>query len=98
MNADGICRRYFISGRVQAVCYRVATQEQAAQLGLTGWVRNLRDGRVEVLACGSESQHQNMKNWLGIGPPQAKVSTIEVLEATFERFGQFEIRDTASIN
>ncbi len=89
-----VCQRYFISGRVQGVCYRVATQERAQQLALTGWVRNLRDGRVEVYACGSADQQLTLKNWLEIGPTQAKVSTIEVQDATFEYFSRFDIRPT----
>ena len=44
-----------VSGRVQGVCFRAETQKQACQLGLTGWVRNLPDGRVELLAEGEDT-------------------------------------------
>jgi acylphosphatase len=94
VNADLIARRYFISGRVQGVFYRVSAQQQAQALGMRGWVKNCRDGRVEVYACGGQEQHTELKNWLEIGPSHAKVSNIEVIDAEFEPCSQFEIRPT----
>ena len=47
-----ICRRFKVSGRVQGVGFRAATLDEAERLGLTGWVRNIASGDVEVLACG----------------------------------------------
>ncbi|MFQ5470316.1 MAG: acylphosphatase [Gammaproteobacteria bacterium] len=70
------CMRYIINGRVQGVFYRVSTREQARLLGLTGWVRNLDDGSVEVLACGSNSQLMEFVEWLRVGPPYAKVTDV----------------------
>ena len=52
--ADLIGRHYFLSGKVQGVWFRASTKEQADLLGVTGWVRNLSDGRVEVLAYGEK--------------------------------------------
>lgn len=73
-----ICRRFLVSGRVQGVFYRASTQHQARLLGLTGWVRNRYDGRVEVLACGDQQQLEALAKWLEIGPEYAKVTNIEV--------------------
>jgi acylphosphatase len=46
---------------------------------LCGWVRNRRDGRVELLACGDEAVLETLENWLEIGPEYAKVTNIEVI-------------------
>jgi acylphosphatase len=73
-----ICRHYFVCGRVQGVYYRSSTQRQAESLGLTGWVRNLADGRVEVLACGDALAIGRLENWLRIGPQWANVTNIEI--------------------
>lgn len=73
------CRRFLVSGRVQGVFYRASTQRQAQSQGLTGWVRNCYDGRVEVLACGDEQQLATFAKWLEIGPEYAKVSNIKII-------------------
>ena len=72
------CRRYLISGRVQGVFYRASAQRYAQSLALSGWVRNRRDGRVELLACGDEAVLETLEKWLEIGPEYAKVTNIEV--------------------
>jgi acylphosphatase len=72
------CRRYIVSGRVQGVFFRASTQEQAEKLGLTGWVKNRRDGKVEALACGSRQQLEQFETWISNGPPMASVSDITV--------------------
>ena len=74
-----LCRRFLVSGRVQGVFYRSSTQQYARQLGLRGWVRNRRDGRVELLASGSEEKLDELEKWLEIGPEYAKVTNIEVI-------------------
>jgi len=73
-----ICEHYYISGRVQGVFYRASTLEVAQALYLTGWVKNLPDGRVEVVACGSTKQLTKLKTWLKEGSPMAKVQQVEV--------------------
>ncbi len=75
-----ICRRFLVSGRVQGVFYRDSTRRQARAMGITGWVRNLFDGRVEVLACGDKQQLETFNKWLEIGPEYAKVTNIEVMD------------------
>lgn len=94
MTPQTVCRRYFVSGQVQGVFYRASAQQQAQNLQIRGWVRNCRDGRVEVYACGTLEQHHALKNWLEIGPSHAKVSNIEVLDTQFEPCSQFDIRPT----
>lgn len=71
-------RRYRVSGRVQGVGFRAATRAEARQLGLNGAVRNLRDGRVEVLACGPLDALARLEAWLWRGPPFARVDAVEV--------------------
>lgn len=68
----------FVSGRVQGVYYRASAAEQAAQLGLKGFARNLPDGRVEVLACGSKEAVEKLVAWLWIGPSAARVLEVRI--------------------
>ncbi len=73
-----ICKRCLVSGKVQGVFYRASTAERAKQWGLTGYAKNLPDGRVEVLACGDEAAVQQLVEWLKQGPPMAEVSGVAV--------------------
>lgn len=66
----------FVSGRVQGVWFRQSTLEQAVSLGLKGWVRNLNDGRVEVLASGEEKAVRQLEAWLAQGPELANVAEV----------------------
>jgi len=68
----------FISGRVQGVGFRYYAQKRAELYGITGWVRNLPDGRVEVLAEGDEELLKEFLKDLKKGPPLARVDGIEV--------------------
>lgn len=70
------CRRSFVSGRVQGVFYRATCVRKAESLGLTGYARNLSDGRVEVLACGDEAALNEFVAWLWEGSPASKVSDV----------------------
>ncbi len=80
----------WVSGQVQGVFYRASTAEIAKQLGLTGWVRNLPDGRVEIVAEGSAQGLKKLLAWCHQGPPAAQVTSVEVQEEAatgeFERF------------
>jgi len=73
----------FIDGRVQGVFYRAFTRELAYGLGLNGWVRNLRDGRVEALFEGEKKIIEQAIKQCHIGPPGARVSNIEVHWETY---------------
>ncbi|MGB9667756.1 MAG: acylphosphatase [Thermosulfidibacteraceae bacterium] len=66
-----------ISGKVQGVYYRANACEVAKRLGITGWVRNLPDGRVEVVAEGEEDVLKNFIAWCWEGPPLARVENVE---------------------
>ena len=83
--------RFYVSGRVQGVFFRVSTRDRAQSLGLTGEVGNLPDGRVAVTACGSQSALESLQEWLWEGPPQAVVSNVECEACSLEHeFSCFE--------
>ena len=90
-----IARRLIVHGRVQGVFYRGWTVETARALGVTGWVRNLRTGEVEVLACGEPEAVEALIARCRSGPPAAAVSRIDVEEADPEPHPGFETRPTA---
>jgi acylphosphatase len=75
-----ICRRSFVSGRVQGVFYRATCVRKAQEMGVTGFARNLADGRVEVLACGEAPQVEAFVQWLWEGSPASKVTAVESTE------------------
>jgi acylphosphatase len=82
---DGLIgRRIRVSGRVQGVGFRYGTAEQARALGLAGYVRNLSDGGVEVLARGTETAVSELLEWLHRGPPMARVHEVAVESAICE--------------
>ena len=66
-----------VHGRVQGVFFRQETHNKALALGITGWVRNLPDGTVEIWAEGSAGDLDKMAEWLKLGPPMALVSRME---------------------
>ena len=76
-----VCRRCFVSGRVQGVFFRAATRDRAQSLGVTGYARNLDDGRVEVLACGDEARVNALIEWLWEGSRPSRVDDVEVQDA-----------------
>lgn len=70
-------QRVFVSGRVQHTGYRDWVVRKAHELGLTGWVRNLKDGRVELLVAGEEEAATALIDACRIGPPTARVDHVE---------------------
>lgn len=72
-----LSRRYFVTGRVQGVGYRYWTTTRAKALNLVGWVRNRRDGRVEVLAYGEKGDLDSLGQDLHAGPEAAQVDAVE---------------------
>lgn len=79
-----VCRRFQVSGRVQGVAYRACTRMRATELGVSGYARNLPDGRVEVLACGATEAVASLEQWLWQGPPAAHVEQVHGTDALFE--------------
>ncbi len=70
-----------IHGLVQGVGYRESMREKAARLGVTGWVRNRRDGTVEAVVDGAPAALEAMVHWAGRGPPAARVTRVDVRPA-----------------
>jgi acylphosphatase len=75
-----ICKRITINGKVQGVFFRASAKEKADELHVKGEVRNLPDGRVEVIACGNETQVQRLVEWCYDGPPRAEVMSVDVTD------------------
>ena len=82
----------YVEGRVQGVFYRDATRKKAKELGLTGWVKNLSDGRVQVMMCGGLEGVEELRNWLWDGSPAADVTDVVVEEVAWEDYDDFEVR------
>ena len=70
------CVHFVVTGRVQGVFYRSETKKQARKLNLTGWVKNLPTGQVEVLACGEQAQVEELSRWLWHGPRASLVKEV----------------------
>jgi acylphosphatase len=79
----------FVSGRVQGVFFRAETKRTAQIYNLSGWVRNLRDGRVEAVFEGDEQNIEHMIAWCHEGPPFAVVEHLETSEEPVS--GEFEV-------
>ena len=84
-------KRYFVRGRVQGVGFRYFVQRAAAELGLTGYARNLDDGRVEVFACGPASRLEDLAGRLWKGPRFSDVRGVEEAEAAPQGGSTFRI-------
>jgi acylphosphatase len=89
-----VTKKLRIHGEVQGVFYRAWSAEQARHLGLGGWVRNRRDGSVEMLVHGEEEGVQRMIALCRQGPPAARVDGIHVEETDEEAPPGFEKRPT----
>ncbi len=70
----------WVSGRVQGVWFRESTRRRAQELGVSGWVRNLADGRVEVDFVGSRASVEAAIEFVRTGPPHAQVGAVEGFE------------------
>lgn len=88
----GICVRCLVSGKVQGVFFRASARQQAVSLGITGYARNLSDGRVEVVACGEPHTVDEMKAWLTRGPAAAQVSGVSYEALENQTYANFSVR------
>ncbi len=83
-----------IRGLVQGVYYRESMRQESARLGITGWVRNRKDGSVEALVQGEALLVEDMIRWAHRGPPQARVDSVEITdymgETTLTHFSRKE--------
>ncbi|MGA9721303.1 MAG: acylphosphatase [Candidatus Binatus sp.] len=82
-----------ISGRVQGVGFRFSAYDEAKELALAGWVRNMPSGEVEIVAEGKRENLQMLAAWAHLGPPSAHVTSVreDWLDSTGE-FTDFQIR------
>lgn len=85
------CVRIVVSGKVQGVFFRVSTRDQANILGIKGFVRNLSDGRVEIVAQGEPELLEDFAVWCGQGPPGAEVTDCDIQEYTPQTFRGFNV-------
>ena len=87
-----IRKRVLVSGAVQGVFYRDTCRRLAGQQGVSGWVRNLPDGRVEAVFEGDPDSVERMVRWARRGPSQAHVTGTAVSDEPAEGLSAFEIR------
>jgi acylphosphatase len=90
-----IARSIFIEGHVQGVFFREWTVQRARELSVCGWVRNLRDGRVEIYAVGEEQMVKRFIDRVHEGSPASHVDWVSVKDARIERSEGFARRQTA---
>jgi len=88
-----VARHVSVTGRVQGVFFRAWTREQANELGVTGWVRNCPDGRVDAHVEGDEAAVQQLLERLRRGPPSARVEDVRLWDVEPCDFDDFEVRD-----
>ncbi len=87
-----LCKRYIVSGKVQGVWFRAFVQENAKELGLTGWVRNVADGSVELIACGEADKFPRLLQALKTGPENAKVIGVQEEDIPWQEHSRFAIK------
>lgn len=83
----------FVSGKVQGIFFRDNTRKKALDLGVTGWIRNLADGRVEAVFEGEKDKVEKMVSWVREGPAFAKINNVSVVSDNYSGESEtFEIR------
>ncbi len=84
-------KEILITGKVQGVFFRKYTCEAAAAIGITGFVKNLPDQSVYILATGTTEQLEEFINWCWQGSPGSKVEKVEVKEMELQGFNSFTV-------
>ena len=83
----------FVTGRVQGVFFRQSTKVMAIKNNVNGWVRNLDDGRVEIIGEGETQDIDNLTQWCKTGPANSRVDKFELFEENYTgEFENFEVR------
>lgn len=82
--AEMMRKHVYVSGRVQGVGFRASVRSKARQLGVKGWVKNLADGRVEVVLTGNEKNVKELLNYIKNGPRLALVHDVKVEDEEFQ--------------
>jgi len=83
--------RFLVSGRVQGVFFRASARAEAQRLGVSGSATNLADGRVEVIASGTDNALAQLEKWLQVGPPAARVTNVEREDLEDRMYSSFRI-------
>ena len=91
--SERVTRRLQIRGRVQGVWFRESMRIEAERLGVTGWVRNRRDGSVEAVIQGEPGVVESMTAWTRRGPPSAVVNEVKIAGGT-DDYATFETLPT----
>ena len=87
------CVHILVTGKVQGVFFRQATRVAAIKYNVTGWVKNLDDGRVEILIEGEDKSVDSVMAWCNYGPANSRVDNIEVTNEDYSgNFESFEVR------
>lgn len=94
MIQDGemVCAHFRVRGLVQGVFFRASTETMAHRLELKGWVRNVKNGEVELIACGAKQKIEELENWLWQGPAEARVTGVQRTPVPLQTFNGFEVR------
>lgn len=87
-----ICLRCLVSGKVQGVFFRASARHEAQTLGITGYARNMQDGRVELYACGEIEALELFRAWLTRGPASAQVTGVSCEPVEAQNFPGFAVR------
>jgi len=91
--AEKVRAHIFVLGKVQGVFFREKTKKKAEEFGVSGWVKNLKDGRLEVVFEGEPEKVEKMIKWAKRGPFFAKVENFDLTwETCTDEFNEFEIR------
>lgn len=86
-----ICIHCYVTGRVQGVWYRSSAQKEAEKLGVVGWVKNLIDDRVEIMACGESGNVNKFVKWLWQGSKLASVIDVDGKQVAWEDHESFKV-------
>ena len=85
------CMKCYVSGKVQGVWFRASAKEEAEQLSIKGWAKNLADGRVEVVACGTNENLELFYHWLKQGPRLAEVMNVTREDLLWKNYHGFDL-------